>query len=182
MTEPNPFRKPPPLLVSGWRRWFYKLLGLFFLGLAILGALLPVLPTTPFLILASYFFVRSSPALNERLLRSRLFGPMLRDWQEHHGVRPHVKVFVLILLPIVIASSIYFGNLSLPLAIMLIVLGLIGATVVLSLRTVRFQPGAAPAEPPAAATGTESPQGITAPTQEEIVAESVRSGLRSEEA
>jgi uncharacterized membrane protein YbaN (DUF454 family) len=74
---------------------------------------------------------------------------MLRDWQEHHGVRPHVKVVVMILLPIVIASSIYFGNLSLPLAIMLIVLGLIGATVVLSLRTVRFKPSAPPPPEPA---------------------------------
>lgn len=163
MTEPNPYQLPPQ--VSGWRRVLYVSLGLFFLGLGIVGAVLPVLPTTPFLILASYFFVRSSPRLNAWLLRSRLFGPMLRDWQEHRGIRPHVKVFVILLLPVVIASSIYFGNLSLPLAIMLIVLGLIGATVVLSLRTVRFKPTAVALAvsdvPPAADRAKVHDQGMT---------------------
>ena len=74
---------------------------------------------------------------------------MLRDWQEHRGIRPHVKVFVLILLPLVITASIVFGRLPLPLAILLIVLGLIGATVVLSLRTpCHLQPATTPPTPP----------------------------------
>lgn len=84
-TTPGPTANPV-------RRAVYVGLGLFFVGLGGAGAMLPVLPTTPFLLLASYFFVRSSPRLNDWLLRSRLFGPLLRDWQQHRAVRPRVKV------------------------------------------------------------------------------------------
>src|SRR5947207_1871164 len=95
---------PPrrPLVVPGLRRLLYVAAGSFFVFLAVLGALLPVLPTTPFLLLASYFFLHSSPRLNAWLLRSRLFGPLLRDWQEHRAVRPRVKVTALSIIPPVI--------------------------------------------------------------------------------
>jgi uncharacterized membrane protein YbaN (DUF454 family) len=71
--------------------FFLLLAGLFFV-LASAGVLIPGLPTTPFLLLASFFLVRSSPQLNSRLLRSRVFGPILVDWQVHGGIRRDVKV------------------------------------------------------------------------------------------
>jgi hypothetical protein len=100
---------------------------------------LPVLPTTPFLLVASACFVRSSPALNQRLLRSRLFGPLLRDWQQHRGVRLHVKVTAVTVLLGTVAASILFGELSLPPLILLILLALVGLVVVLRLPVVRDQ-------------------------------------------
>jgi len=136
-TADSPTPSPLPPHVSGVRRVLYTALGLFFVGLAILGVLLPILPTTPFLLLASFFFVRSSPRLNRWLLRSRVFGPFLRDWQKHRGVRPRVKIVALTLLPLAIGSSIYFGNLSWPLVALLIVLGLIGMIVVIRLPLIR---------------------------------------------
>lgn len=60
--------------------------------LGVLGALLPVLPATPFLLLTSYLLLKSSPRLNDRLLKSRLFGPILTDWQVHGGIRKGVRV------------------------------------------------------------------------------------------
>jgi uncharacterized membrane protein YbaN (DUF454 family) len=115
----------------------YLVLGCLFVGLATLGAFLPVLPTTPFLLLASACFVRSSPALHARLLRSRLFGPFLRDWQRYRGIRLSVKITAVVTLLAVVAASVLFGQLPLPLLILLMVLASIGLFVVLRLPVVR---------------------------------------------
>lgn len=121
----------------GVRRWLYVALGLFFVGLAILGILLPLLPTTPFLLLASFFFIRSSPSLNAWLLRSRVFGPFLRDWHRHRAVRPHIKIGAVAVIVPVIGASALFGNLPPYLLVPLLVLGLIGLIVVLRLPVIR---------------------------------------------
>jgi uncharacterized membrane protein YbaN (DUF454 family) len=137
LESPNADTEGRPVPARGVRRWLYVFLGFCFTFLAILGVALPVLPTTPFVLLASFFFIRSSPALNERLLRSRLFGAMLRDWQKHRGVRIRVKVFVVVLIPLMVTASIVLGQLSLWLAILVVFLGLIGVLVVLRLPVVR---------------------------------------------
>ncbi len=59
--------------------------------LAIAGALLPIIPCTPFVLLAAVCFARSSPRAMRRLYRSPLLGPVLRDWQQYHGMRPAAK-------------------------------------------------------------------------------------------
>lgn len=60
-------------------------------GLAVVGALLPLLPTTPFLLLATSCFLRSNPRCNDLLFRSPVFGPLLQDWHQHRVVRPKAK-------------------------------------------------------------------------------------------
>lgn len=133
-------RQDRPPVVGGIRGLICVALGCCCVGLGVLGALLPVLPTTPFLLLASFLFVRSSPWLNERLLRSPLFGPFLRDWYEHRGVRPRVKVTAVVVLIVAVSGSVYWGNLSWPLLTGLLVLAAIGLTVVLRLPLVRAVP------------------------------------------
>jgi len=144
MSEEKP-DKPP--LFRGVRGVIYVALGCFFVGLGVLGAFLPVLPTTPFLLLASFFFVRSSPRLNDRLLRSPLFGPFLRDWYNHRGVRPRVKATAVVVLVMAVAASIYWGNLSWPVLVVLLALATVGLTVVLRLPLVRDGAGDAPHAP-----------------------------------
>lgn len=122
--------KETPLPVSGLRRWLYIGLGWFFVGLAVLGTLLPILPTTPFLLLASFFFARSYPALQTWLFRLPLWGSLLRDWQMHQGVRPRTKLTAFVLIPTVIVSSAVLSNLPLTGLVMLCVLGVIGLVVV----------------------------------------------------
>ena len=129
-----------PEPVRGFRRVVYIVLGLLFVGLAFLGAMLPLLPTTPFLLLASYFFVRSSARLNRWLLSCRLFGPFLRDWQRHRAVRPGVKITALLALTAVVACSFFLGSLSWRLQCLLFGLTAIGAIVVLRLPVIREEP------------------------------------------
>jgi uncharacterized membrane protein YbaN (DUF454 family) len=66
--------------------------GLFFVVLGIVGAFLPILPTTPFMILAAGCFARSSPRLEAWLLSHPLFGPMLRDWRERGAIPRRAKM------------------------------------------------------------------------------------------
>src|SRR2546430_2529399 len=100
-----------PKTVTGLRRVLYVSLGLFFVALGVIGVVTPLLPTTPFILLAAYFFARSSTSLHDWLLRSRLFGGLIRDWQRHRGVRLKVKVVALTLMPLVVCTSAYFGRL-----------------------------------------------------------------------
>lgn len=66
-------------------------LGYACLGLAALGAMLPLLPTTVFLIIAAWAFGRASPALRERLLTDPRIGATLRNWQQHGTVSRRAK-------------------------------------------------------------------------------------------
>ncbi len=134
----TPFLKvTEPGQTRGVRRAVYLAFGWFFLGMAVLGALLPVLPTTPFLLLTSYFFVRSSRRLNAMLLESRLFGPLLADWQKHRGVRLHVKISAIAVMFLSMTASITFGHLSLRLLALLIAGCTLGLVVVVRLPVIR---------------------------------------------
>lgn len=78
----RPPRQPP----SGALRAGWLLLGWGFVGLGIIGALLPLMPTTIFLILAAGCFARSSPRLEAKLLDHPRFGPVLRDWRAERAI------------------------------------------------------------------------------------------------
>ena len=61
-------------------------LGWCCVGLGFLGAVLPVLPTTPFILIAVSCFAKTSPRFHRWLLQHRLFGPLVEDWQTHGAV------------------------------------------------------------------------------------------------
>ncbi len=66
-------------------------LGLAAVALGVLGVVLPVLPTTPFMLLAAGCFAKSSPRLHGWLVTHPLFGPPLRDWAERGAIAPGAK-------------------------------------------------------------------------------------------
>ncbi|MBW6493128.1 MAG: YbaN family protein [Burkholderiaceae bacterium] len=75
---------------------FYKALGFLFLTLALAGVFLPLLPTTPLVLVAAACFARSSPKWHQWLLSNRSFGPMIRRWEEQRCVSRRVKVVALV--------------------------------------------------------------------------------------
>lgn len=72
-------------------RLVWLALGLLAVGLGVLGIFLPLLPTTPFMILAAACFARSSDRLHGWLLRHRLFGPMIVNWRQHRAIPRRAK-------------------------------------------------------------------------------------------
>lgn len=73
------------------RRAAYLGLGYCSLGLAVAGVALPLLPTTPFLLVAAWAFGRSSPRLRRWLDEHPRFGPPLRHWREERAIPPKIK-------------------------------------------------------------------------------------------
>jgi uncharacterized membrane protein YbaN (DUF454 family) len=83
--------------------------GLICLGLAALGVFLPLLPTTPFLLVAAACFARSSPRFYRALLGNRVFGPLIRDWREHRAVPRHAKLMAIAAIVLVLGASVIFA-------------------------------------------------------------------------
>ncbi len=81
-SNPEPSRR--------WR-WAWWLLAYLSLALGIIGIALPVLPTTPFILLAAYAAARGSARLHAWLLAHAVTGPMIRDWNAHGAVKRNAK-------------------------------------------------------------------------------------------
>lgn len=88
------------------KRTVYLSSAYFFVALGFVGAFVPVLPTTPFLLLAAILFARSSKRSLFWLLRHPMFGESIRDWYRHRAMRAHVKRRALFALVLAFALSI----------------------------------------------------------------------------
>ena len=76
-------------------RVIYLILGVFFLGLGTVGTVLPLIPTTFPIILAGFFFARSSDRFDAWLVNHRVFGPLIRDWRAGLGFSARAKAVAL---------------------------------------------------------------------------------------
>lgn len=114
-----------------------NIIGIIAVLLAILGIFLPLLPTTPFLLLASACFVRGSERLQGWLLTNRLFGEYLRNIEEKRGIPLKGKIMTLILLWASLAFSIYTVRPPL-LKGMLVLIGLGVSAWILRMKTLRY--------------------------------------------
>lgn len=89
--DPTPSSSPLTAPLSALARAVYLGLALVFLVLGIVGAFLPVLPTTPFILLSAWAAARSSPRLLGWLEQHTAFGPMIRDWRRGGVVSRRAK-------------------------------------------------------------------------------------------
>jgi uncharacterized membrane protein YbaN (DUF454 family) len=87
----------------------YQFLGFFFLALAILGIFLPLLPTTPFVLVAAACFARSSEKWHAWLLGNSTFGPMIRNWESNRCITRKVKVVAIASMLVVGGFSVFFA-------------------------------------------------------------------------
>jgi uncharacterized membrane protein YbaN (DUF454 family) len=117
------------------KRTLYKPLGFLFLALAILGVLLPVIPGTPFLILSAWFFARSSEKWHQRLLRSELFGPLIRNWEQNQCISCRTKVVAMLSMIVAGGASVVFAVQDTTIRIAALCLMAIGCITLLSIRT-----------------------------------------------
>lgn len=83
----------------------FLVLGFLFVGLGYIGVIVPGMPTTIFMILAVWAFKKSSPRFESWLLNHRIFGPTLRDWDEHKAITLRTKY-------IAIATMVGFAGVS----------------------------------------------------------------------
>ncbi len=101
-----------------------KITGLFFVGLAILGAVLPILPTTPFLLVAAACFAKSSPRMHKILLQNKVFGPLIYHWQESRSIPKRGKVVALTSIVLAACWSCYIlENIYLQLLVIALISG-----------------------------------------------------------
>lgn len=114
----------------------YLVAGMACVGLGVLGILLPVVPTTPFLLLAAACYARSSERFYVWLLTNRIFGSYIRDWRDNRGLSVPVKLWVIAVLATTMGLSIYFVPLV-PVRILLALTGLGVSVYILRLPTKR---------------------------------------------
>lgn len=117
------------------KRTVYKPLGFLFLALGLLGIPLPILPSTPFILLAAWFFARSSERWHTWLLRSALFGPMIRNWEESRCLSRRTKTVAVVSMLLAGGFSIGFALENIHLRVFTAMLLAAGCATVLSIRT-----------------------------------------------
>lgn len=90
------------------KRFVLLILAHLSLVLAVIGAFLPVMPTTPFLLMAAYFYSKSSPRLHQWMVSNKWIGPSLRDWENGQVIRLWAKVLATTMIGSVVIIKFQF--------------------------------------------------------------------------
>lgn len=116
-----------PGLKGCYKKYLFILLGWFFVLLGIIGIVLPLLPTTPFLLIASALFAQSSPRFHQMLLNNSWFGPTIREWEATRTLARKIKyrasfliIFVFSISVVLLKKNIYLQMLLIGIAFVLL--------------------------------------------------------------
>lgn len=119
-------------LARGTARILFNALGFFFLALGAAGVVLPILPTTPFVLLAAGCFLRGSPRFALWIERHPYFGPLLWDWRRYRVIPLRAKILSIAVMAATLASLILFSPMPLWAIAITVVLMSGGAAFILS--------------------------------------------------
>ncbi len=117
------------------KRLLFVIAGTVALGIGVIGIVLPVLPTTPFLLIAAFCYMRGSRRLYDALLRRRIVGAYVRNYLEGRGMSLKTKIWTLAMLwTVMVGSAIVIAD-SLVVRVILAII-LAGVTMhIISLKT-----------------------------------------------
>ena len=118
-------------------RYLYFICGLICVGVGVAGIFLPLVPTTPLILLAAFCFSKSSERMHRWLTEHRRFGPMIRDWQQHRVIRPRAKLMAVIMILVMMGLSLTLGSFPI---VFKVISGVIGAGVILMICRYPSQP------------------------------------------
>lgn len=106
------------------RNTFLLILGWLSFAVGFIGIFVPLLPTTPFMIVAAACFAKASPRMHGWLLRQKKIGPALRDWEEFGVIRKKAKIMAILLLWLGISFPIVFVKVHIGIKVLLVVIAI----------------------------------------------------------
>jgi uncharacterized membrane protein YbaN (DUF454 family) len=109
--------------------------GTIFLAIGLIGVVIPILPTTPFLLLAAVCYLRGSKRMHDWLLNNKWVGEYIRNYREGRGIRARTKVIIITLLWATILYSTIFIAKHLAIQVLLIVIASAVTVHILTLKT-----------------------------------------------
>lgn len=131
---------PMAVVKSRTLRILYVVLGSFFLGLAFIGVVLPIIPTVGPVLLAAFFFSRSSERFDQWLVANRLFGGIVRDWRGGLGFTIRAKLIAITAIAATFTISIVFVIEPTALRVLMVTLATALAIYIAQLPTKRVEP------------------------------------------
>ena len=105
-------------------RAVYLVLGFICLGLGIAGYIVPLLPGTVFLLMATFFFFRSSHRMYTWVLQHRWFGPLIRNYRAGYGIPRRIKVYAIVLIVVSFAVTLSLVATGLLVRALLVAIGI----------------------------------------------------------
>ena len=110
-------------MLSRAARITWLVVGLLALALGAIGIALPVLPTTPFILLAAFAFAQSSERLHRWLLEHNVFGPLIDNWQRHGAISRRTKVISVVTMAALPVISLLVSAPAVVVIVQVVVLG-----------------------------------------------------------
>ena len=115
----------------------YIIFGTVSLVFAFIGVVLPVIPTTPFVLLSAACYYKGSERLHGWLSRNEVFGPIIRDYEEHGGMRKATKIKALTIMWMAVLASALLILDTLTMRAIVVLVAVIGTVSMLKIKTIK---------------------------------------------